>query len=209
MNLLIRSVPVQDVCSFCSAQFSLGTNLFRRATALAACVILPAMFAAGGPPPVTVNEPVAVTGVVEVINDVLRQPYRQSVGGSSTSPGFAPFPSDFIKFDVPEGKRLIVETISVQVRVNPNQSVLVRVETPRSLGGPNGLDATVFLPVEKQASFPTGDYFVATQPMTLRVDGTAATNELSFGVSRNAESGSIEFRATVFGYLVDIPVPAP
>jgi hypothetical protein len=167
------------------------------------------MFAAGGPPPVTVKEPVAVTGVVEVLNDVLREPYRKSTGGRTTATGTTPFPLHFIKFDVPAGRRLIVETISLQVRVPINQNVLVQMWL---MEGGSSIDATVQLPVQKQGTFGTSttpDYLTATHPVMLRVDGTEFTNEISFNLVRNAEVGELDFNVSIFGYLVDIPPPSP
>src|SRR5688500_17336794 len=91
---------------------------------------LPAMFAANGPPPVTVNQPVAVTvtgpvevqGSVEVLNDALKVPYNRMfevtlADGSSSSTSSVG--------GLTAGKRLVIETIGVEVRVVPGQKVVV------------------------------------------------------------------------------------
>ena len=153
-----------------------------------------------------VKEPTEVQGVVEVLNDVLRVPFRKTIGGSTTAPGTFPFPGGFIKHDIPAGKRLIVETISLQVRVTPGQNVLVQMQNVR---GGSLIDATVQLPVQKQGTFGSMDYLTATHNVMLRLDGGQFDNEISFAVERDATTGSLELSATIFGYLVDIPPTAP
>jgi len=157
-----------------------------------------------GGPTVTVNEPVAVTvagpvevqGVVEVINDVLRQPYRVSrqqlisVGRNTE-----------VTFDVPTNKRLIIETISILAKVTENQSVNVSMSTPATTSG----NSFVFFPIQKQGNFLSQDFFVAYYPTKLRVDGKALSDDIVFTLNRNSAAGAPEFTVSLFGYLVDIP----
>jgi hypothetical protein len=152
------------------------------------------------PVSVTVDGPVEVQGVVEVINDVLRQPFRQT-RSQTTSVGLS---ATIVDFDVPAGKRLIVETISIRARVNLNEVVEASMSTP----GTDGTNATsTALPLAKQGTFSTTnfpDHYSALHSVRIRVDGTAATNELSFILTRNLTAGSGELVVTVHGYVVDI-----
>jgi hypothetical protein len=180
-------------------------RLVRQIVTWGAFSLIPALFAASDSN-TKVKEPTEVQGVVEVLNDVLREPYRKTIGGSTTAPGTFPFPGRFITLDVPVGKRLIVETISLQVKVTTNQNVLVQMQTLR---GGFVIDTSVQLPVQKQGTFGGLDYLTATHSVMLRVDGTETTDELLVNVQRNAEAGSVEVAVSVYGYLVSIPPPSP
>ena len=72
-------------------------RLARQIVTWGAFSLVPALSAASGPPPVTVQ------GVVETINDVLREPFRKTIGGSTTATGIFPFSAGFIKHDIPVG----------------------------------------------------------------------------------------------------------
>jgi hypothetical protein len=166
-----------------------------------------------GGPTVTVNEPVAVTlsgpvqvqGVVEVINDVLRPPYRiprvGSSSGASAQAGFV----------VPQGKRLIVETVSVEGEVPVNQSVrlsMVTQATPPAVGG----NTSIFLPLQRLGTFGGKDVFAGTHSMTLRVDPRSGggildqfDSAITFILERNGTGGTVNLTVSVNGYLIDIP----
>ena len=73
----------------------------------------PLVFGKGGPTvtvdgDVTISDPVAIEGVVQVLNDTLYEPYlvAQITVEANDSPT--------VYFDIPDGKRLIVETIAYQ-----------------------------------------------------------------------------------------------
>jgi hypothetical protein len=156
---------------------------------------LPVMFAASGPPPLQVE------GVVEVINDVLRQPYAES-GQDAASAGLFGTQAAQVKFDIPAGKRLIVESITVRVSLTTGQVPSVQVWAKSNSGG----TATADIPLTPQGeSFNTTAYGAAI-PLKLRVDGSSSTFDLTFTLFRSVTTGAAAIlRVAVFGYLVDIP----
>ena len=162
---------------------------------LVACVVLsfsPAVFAANGPPPVTIQ------GVVEEINDVVQRPYVASsqataVSGTGVSAGF----------DIPVGKRLIVESLTVLAQLTSGQQPSVTMLTAATTAGQPVVTADI--PLTAQGQLGDQDVFKAALPLKLRVSGTSSPNDLTFILSRSSLSGSLVMRVTVFGYLVDIP----
>lgn len=168
---------------------------YRICTLLILAVPASPVLAASGPQPITVQ------GVVEVINDVLRQPYIKRV--------VLNFPADTISavmhFDIPAGKRLITEVISIEVLHLENTSPLTYANV--MLG-----DVYVPFPVSFQSKTPFNGRIAAvgTHAIALRVDGkpdgvTGSTAELSFSVIRDAVGPSTSVTISVAGILVDIP----
>ena len=209
MNLLSPSHSAQLACALRSPKQRHRGAGFRRAITWGAFSILPAMFAANGPPPVTVegsvsvNGPVTVQGVVEEINDVLRVPYIVSRSGVSDGANVV------AAFDVPDHKRLIVESVSF-VALVPKECTSVVI----SLFIPGG--TAIFLaPQFTTGSFavdgtgtPVGTNYIGTHAIKIRIDSQAnVTDELKFTLERNTlfAPGSAVVRATVSGYLVGIP----
>lgn len=151
------------------------------------------LFAAGGPPPTTVQGHVSVEGVVEVLNDVLYQPYNESRGLGSTQASGA------VSFDVPAGKRLVVQSISIRATVT--SGLKVRVEG--QFAAANG-SAFVDVALQSQGVFGEVEFLSVAQPLTFRVDGSAASGEIFFSYQRTGTSGITNLRVNVYGYLVDI-----
>jgi hypothetical protein len=177
----------------------LVNDLLRGALVASALAIIPALSAASGPPSGAGGGAVNVQGVVEVLNDTLTQPFRQTrisldvVVTHGTSP---------VTFDVPFGKRLIVESVTIFARVAQGQKALVRGIVSGSQGGAAAIDLTL----TPQGTFGALDMFTATTPLSVRVDGTVSTDEISFVLERNANSGPAFLSVSVFGYLVDSPL---
>jgi hypothetical protein len=156
---------------------------------LLSLLLAPAMLdGANGPPPVQVQ------GTVDVINDVLRTPYaRTDFGGGAKV--------DQVNFDVPAGKRLVVEVVTLELFHNPTEGFFVTLNTITPEG--NAVVSTplsfITRPFNSTHSVSTG-----VHPITVRVDGrTGSSSELSFELIRTAGGGS--FTVSVRGYLVDIP----
>jgi hypothetical protein len=192
----MKSYPSQSAlsgCAFLPNQVNLRRFLLRAAV-VPVFLILPAAFGAGGPPPTTVQGHVSVEGVVEVLNDVLRQPFNESRQISSTGT------TGNVTFDVPAGKRLVIETIAVQAVVTGGSQM--RVDGQATSGG---TDFTLDVPLQSQGVFDTfGNQFSrAMQTVKIRVDGTAATSEIFFGYTRIG-AGISTLRVTLNGYLVDL-----
>ena len=187
-------------CAFHHRKSNRGHDLLRGALLCAALVLVPNLSAAAaGGPPAGAGGTLNVQGVVEVLNDTLVQPFRQTrinpdvIVGSVTS---------LIPFDVPFGKRLIVEGITVIARVGIGQKALVHGR----VSGTPGRFAGIEIAMKYQGTFNDRDVFSATVPLTLRVDGTVATDELGFVMERSGGGGPAFVSVSIFGYLVDSPL---
>lgn len=151
--------------------------------------------------PVPVTGTVAVTGTptVEVVNDALYEPYIKTAVvsiGDGTALGE-------VAFDVPDGKRLILETVAVQAAVPSGQKVRVSLQAqvapsfnPYVLG---------FLPVQSPGPILGYEYYIANQPFKLRQNPMIGSNaEIKVSMLRDSSSGDATLLATIYGYLVDL-----
>jgi hypothetical protein len=161
----------------------------------------------------TPDKPVPVTGTVTgevkltnslvdvaVVNDVVNKPYMVSrlfniSGGRATGS---------IDFDIPDGMRLIVETISVSITLDaPGNAVM------QYLTAVGGYSQFGHIPLQPQgtiidSSGRPGTWIVGMQAITLRLDAQPGKDDeftLYPTVSPVDGSGS----ASVAGYLVPIP----
>jgi hypothetical protein len=139
--------------------------------------------------------PVAITGTpaVEVANDALYAPYILQASATSSDT------LTTVTFDVPIGKRLIVETVSAQVDPGSQQEVRLTYNV-KLTDGPFGL-MLGFLQV--QPTGPASFYYVTNQPLKMRVDRVSG-QEITFSAT-HASSGSCSLIVTLYGYLVDLP----
>ena len=148
----------------------------------------------------TPGEPVPVTGTVEVVNDALYQPYIKQADvilHSGTQLGL-------VAFDVPDGKRLILETVVVQVEVPSPQKV--RVFLDAQVNPAINQYVIGFLPVQSPGPIDGFEYYVANQPFKLRQDWFQNSNaEILVRMIRDSSSGEASLLVTVYGYLVDSP----
>lgn len=151
--------------------------------------------------PVPVTGTVAVTGTsaVEVVNDALYEPYVKTaffelVDGTALGE---------VAFDVPDGKRLILETVAVQAAVPSGQKVRVSLQAqvapslnPYVLG---------FLPVQSPGPILGYEYYIANQPFKLRQNPMIGSNaEIKVSMLRDSSVGDATLLATIYGYLVDL-----
>jgi hypothetical protein len=177
--------------------------LVRRVTSLAALTVSllalpPATFGKGGPTvtvdgEVDVAEPVEIHGVVETLNDLLHQPYMVR-GSDSLDSGAAP-DSLVVDFDIPDGKRLIVETVTFQARAANGEESRLFLE-PQT---PQGNRLLTYLSVQ---SIIDG-YMVSTLPVKLRIDAIeGSTSEVRIRLGNTP--GPASLGASLFGYLVDL-----
>jgi hypothetical protein len=153
---------------------------------------VPSVFAASAAPPVQVQ------GIVEEINDVLRTPYIKSASGSGTGPVT-------FTFDVPDGKRLIIENVSFNVTVP--QDVFFRLSLDLLVGSDR---QSIYLAPQSSTRGrfdATVASHLGTHPVKLRVDSKAGSNnEIEVFLLRQAtDTGSAIVLVTIAGYLVDIP----
>jgi hypothetical protein len=145
---------------------------------------------AANPVPVTVQNVIRTRGA-----DAL-QVYDQAQSKSANATDYI----DSISFDVPAGKRLVIETITLFSNLQPGQT-LWSAQFRTTVNG-----SSVFghmLSVEAQGiNGNGGPAFAATHSIRGYCDGGAGV--LSIGFSRNANTGNWSVGASVTGYLVDI-----
>jgi hypothetical protein len=142
---------------------------------------------------VEVDGPVEVFGVVEVVNNALKTPFRMHLSGSVSTA------RSNIHFPIPEGKRLTVETVTVAMMIPPGQNATasLQVRTPELVSD------TAFLTLQSQGVF-TGDdgvnrlVYRGTHSVTLR-DAARVV-----GVFERSGTGASFVHMSVFGYLEDI-----
>jgi hypothetical protein len=138
--------------------------------------------------------PVPVTGVVEVMNDALYQPYIRLAsvfltGGTTRE----------VSFDIPDGKRLVVETVSVQADVPAGQKVHVMLDVLEGIS-----PVLSVVPVQSPGPFLGVEYYVANLPFKLRKDAMpGTTDEIRVRMIRDSSAGDAGLAATIHGYLVD------
>lgn len=140
--------------------------------------------------------PVPVTGAVEVVNDALYQPYIR-LASTSLPSGTA---IGGVTFDVPEGKRLVVEAVSVQANVPAGQKVRVFLDVLEGIS-----PILSVLPVQSPGSFQGVEYYVANLPFKLRKDAISGiTDEIRVRMQRDATAGDSDLLVTIHGYLIDL-----
>lgn len=168
------------------------------ALTLSLLALPPATFGKGGPNvtvegEVNVAQPVEIYGVVETLNDLLHQPYM--VRGSDTLDAGATPRSLTVDFDIPDGKRLIVETVSFQARAANGEQSRMFLEPQTSEG--NRL--LTYLSVQSVID----GYMISTLPVKLRIDAIeGSTSEVRIRLGNTP--GSASLGAALFGYLVDL-----
>jgi len=148
------------------------------------------------PVPVTGTVAVKGTPTVEVVNDALYEPYIK-LAGVSLSDGTL---LGQVTFDVPDGKRLVIETVSVQAAVPSGQKVRVFLDVTEGIGSLLGV-----VPVQSPGPILGVEYFVANLPFKLRKDAIPGhTDEIVVRMGRDSSVGDAGLLATIYGYLVDL-----
>jgi hypothetical protein len=99
---------------------------------------------------------------------------------------------------VPAGKRLVVESVSVNGAMDVGQRL--RYVALQSSSG--NVSVEHWLPVSQYVTVGTRDHFVGNQALRLYVEPGGT---LFVTATRNPSSGSGFFSATVIGHLIDVP----
>jgi len=147
----------------------------------------------------TPANPVPVAGSVEVVNDALYVPYIKTAAVIDSSDTQLQ-----VTFDVPDGKRLILETVALQASVPSGQKV--RVSLDSQINPAINQYVIGFLSVQSPGPISGFEYYVANQPFKLRQDWfSGSTAEIIVRMSRDSSSGLAGLLVTVYGYLVDSP----
>ena len=139
--------------------------------------------------------PVPVTGAVEVVNDALYMPYIKLA--SATLPNGTKLGE--VTFDIPEGTRLVVETVSVQASVPAGQKVRVMLDVLEGIS-----PVLSVVPVQSPGPFEGVEYYIANLPFKLRKDAMPGnTDEIRVRMSRDSMTGEGGLLVTIHGYLID------
>ena len=159
------------------------------------------------PPPapaplsVIVSGPVDVRGSVDLLNDAFRTPFNTNVTGTIAAGSLTSFPA---AINIPAGKRLVIETISVRVRVPSGQRVQAELQATAAVGSrATGFECPIG--VQFEGIFEREDVFVGTHRVRLVID-RRQVSRLEFSFSRSANFSAGSFTAFLGGYLEDEPV---
>ena len=140
--------------------------------------------------------PVPVTGAVEVVNDSLNAPYIRLASASLP----AGTQIGEVTFDIPDGKRLVVEAVSVQASVPAGQRVRVFLDVLEGIS-----PVLSVLPVQSTGPILGTEYYVANQPFKLRRDAIPGSiDEIRVRVFRDSPIDEAGLLVTIHGYLVDL-----
>ena len=154
-----------------------------------AALISTSIRAVAGPAPTEVH------GVVEVLNDVLYTPYAKVV---TTQDGTLPWAS----FDVPAGKRLIIETISFQ-GMHPTAAGVKRVLMEHAVSSTTRL--LIPLAAEERVVDGVTTFLIATLPVKMRVDSVPnVNNEVLIRMGGSTPDSSGRIMVGIHGYLIDL-----
>ena len=172
-----------------------------------ALTVVAVLRAQDDPPPapaplsVIVSGPVDVRGSVDTLNDAFRTPFNSNVTGTRATGVLRSVGA----INVPIGKRLVIETISVRVRVPAGQRVLTHLEGTPAAGTRPGFECPLELQFE--GTFDREDVFCGTHRIRLVID-RRTVSQLEFNVSRSANFSTASFTAFLGGYLEDEPIQA-
>ena len=176
--------------------------LVRIGVSLAAVAVA---YAQDEPPPapaplsVVVSGPVDVRGSVDILNDAFRTPFNTNVTGVISSGAVNSFGA---VLNIPVGKRLVIETVSVRVRVPSGQRALADLEGTATAGSRTGFEFPLALDFE--GTFDREDVFVGTHRVRMVID-RRQISRLEFNINRSANFSTASFTAFVGGYLEDEP----
>jgi hypothetical protein len=125
---------------------------------------------------------------VPVVTLPLRELHQESHNATFSDPSFN------FTVDVPQGKRLIVESASARVRLPPGQRVRATIQGNFSTGL-----GTQHLSLSFQGTFDGVDVYTTTQPVRLYVSDVGG----SFTVVRTG-TGDVFAEVSLAGYLEDV-----
>ncbi len=147
----------------------------------------------------TVTQPVEIVGSVETLDESLNEPYVIQKSGVIGEGGH----SASINFDVPAGKRLIIETVSYrasQVGVGDTEFLFAMAVLPNTAHS-----TLVELPVQQSFGFIGVVFHTGTQAVKVRVDSRdGRPDEIRVSALRSSSAGEATVSASIFGHLVDL-----
>ena len=101
---------------------------------------------------------------------------------------------------VPDGKVLVIESVSFEVRLPPGQKALATVLTAATDASPNNA-AVHYIPLKYQGFLFQKDVYVATEAVTAYA--SSREGNLAATIDRPEIEGSGDAEFTVSGYLID------
>jgi hypothetical protein len=101
---------------------------------------------------------------------------------------------------VPEGKRLVIEYVSVRAQGPTGQKFIAQIQT--NVAHTESLRGKIWLVFFHQGTFSGIDVFTASQPM--RVYAEPSVPPALFVATRTDISGSAFIEATISGYIVNM-----
>ena len=150
------------------------------------------------PVEVKVVNPVEVHGLIETINDALKTPFHLTtpvlLSDGQPDRGAA-------LYQVPAGKRLTIETISVFLNLGATQRAIVGFTAVGATGTTTGSYMYAALPLQLQGQF--GSTVVLSGLQSVKIILDAATPDLSWRIDRSGSVGIVEGRISISGYLED------
>jgi hypothetical protein len=169
---------------------------------------------AANPVPVTVQNQAAVTVTNTPSVNVANQPgvtvQNQVATAAADNPAFQPYirsvehngvidDNHFITFDVPAKKRLVIESITLEVVVPDGQKVKQFI----FVTAPGGAQPRFFLPSPSNGPVFVGDIFYDSA-YSLRLYSEAGNGSVTIAVVRNSNQDNWSVSASISGYLVDV-----
>lgn len=161
------------------------------------------------PVPVSVQGSLSVSGNVSVtnsvlhvdaLNDILNEPYFVSRSGAFGAS------ETFVEkvFDIPDGKRLIIETITVRAALDAPGVAFVQFGYVNAQSVQESGELSMQAQGTIPGTFVSSFWLAGTHPVKFRVDAVVGkTDELHFFLRRSAVGGT--WNVLVAGYLVPLP----
>ena len=122
------------------------------------------------------------------------QPYAQTA-----TQAFANGEDTTFTFDVPLGKRLVIELFTAAVIVSPGSGTIGQIDL--NGGSPNG-GSTHYYTVQSRVSFGGNEQLTLTQPLRLYANGGVGTVSITVFCNTINNTGA---NVSISGYLVDLP----
>lgn len=130
---------------------------------------------------------------------------------SADNPDFQPFDTSHsnstgnsdqltFSFDVPAGKRLVIEFVTAYASVPPGQNIwFLTVQTTT----PDGATAH-YIPVVAQGADVGGNSRFSAAQQT-KMFAEAGTDHVGVAIARNSSTGSMSAGCSISGHLIDVP----
>ncbi len=143
---------------------------------------------------VNIGNPAASPVPVRDVDNPARQPFQWPFVWSVAPGSFDEF-SPFVT--VPAGKRLVIETISVQATADVVSHIRIRIQTTA-----DGQLSGHFIDVANRGGAAGLTNFHGTHAVRIYADPGSSVR---FGAGRNDSSGFVSVEAAISGYFVDVP----